>query len=323
MPKSSFKRRRIAPDEWSNWKRRLSRRRSPTINCVTKVRILSVCTLSSPQLAVTDTPWSRDPAVTLNEHLMEALRRLRRNAADTSVDRRLITNVLLQFITTPRADAKRFEMLGLLASILQWSDQERERAGLQRSVTAGGARGKGRVVEEKIEESEVGHYLSPRFPPGRAKLTAAIVLLPNVGRIPPQRGLTRQRPTFGRSTFPGWYSPTTALPSLPSASSASSTGGGTPTESRFKLPSLALGRAGMIAMSCGFTKCCEQYDSHEEGKLQFPRRVVVLPCLVIMPLADTGLNVLLLALFCMTSSLMFCVFKLPAFCLLLVSFVLF
>jgi hypothetical protein len=90
---------------------------------------------------------------------MEALRRLRRNAADTSVDRRLITNVLLQFITTARADPKRFEMLGLLASILQWSDQERERAGLQRSVTGGG-RGKGRTTDEKIEESEVGHYPS-------------------------------------------------------------------------------------------------------------------------------------------------------------------
>src|SRR5258706_1085526 len=104
------------------------------------------------------------PVVTLNEHLMEALRRLRRNAADTSVDRRLITNVLLQFITTPRADPKRFEMLGLMASILQWSDQERELAGLQRSVTAGsGARGKGRIMEEKIEESEVSHYLLLSF----------------------------------------------------------------------------------------------------------------------------------------------------------------
>ena len=157
MPRSSFKRRRIAPNEWSNWKRILRRRRSSMINYVTKVRIS--CPLSA-QLTVTDSgSGPRDPVVTLNEHLMEALRRLRRNAADTSVDRRLITNILLQFITTPRADAKRFEMLGLLASILQWSDQERERAGLQRSVTAGGGAGKGRVAEEKIEESEVGRHL--------------------------------------------------------------------------------------------------------------------------------------------------------------------
>ena len=124
----------------------------------------------------------RHPAVTLNEHLMEALRRLRRNAADTSVDRRLVTNVLLQFITTPRSDPKRFEMLGLMASILQWSDQERERAGLQRSFTAGGgARGKGRIVEEKIEESEVGHYLPSVLHLHERTLISSVVLLPNVG----------------------------------------------------------------------------------------------------------------------------------------------
>ena len=124
----------------------------------------------------------RHPAVTLNEHLMEALRRLRRNAADTSVDRRLVTNVLLQFITTPRADPKRFEMLGLMASILQWSDQERECAGLQRSFTAGsGARGKGRIVEEKIEENEVDHYLSSVLHLHERTLISFVVLLPNVG----------------------------------------------------------------------------------------------------------------------------------------------
>lgn len=75
----------------------------------------------------------RHEAVILNEHLMEALRRLRRNSTDTNVDRRLVTNVLLSFLNTPRADGKRFEMLSLLSSILSWSEQEREKAGLQRS----------------------------------------------------------------------------------------------------------------------------------------------------------------------------------------------
>ncbi|KAJ7064897.1 hypothetical protein C8F01DRAFT_779575 [Mycena amicta] len=75
----------------------------------------------------------RHEAIILNEHLMEALRRLRRNSTDTNVDRRLVTNVLLSFLTTPRADAKRFEMLTLLSSILSWSDIEREKAGLQRA----------------------------------------------------------------------------------------------------------------------------------------------------------------------------------------------
>ncbi|KAG5634220.1 hypothetical protein H0H81_002828 [Sphagnurus paluster] len=75
----------------------------------------------------------RHEAVIINEHLMEALRRLRRNASETNVDRRLVTNVLLSFLTTPRADPKRFEMLSLLATILSWSDHEREKAGLQRA----------------------------------------------------------------------------------------------------------------------------------------------------------------------------------------------
>ncbi|KZT00503.1 uncharacterized protein LAESUDRAFT_802663 [Laetiporus sulphureus 93-53] len=73
----------------------------------------------------------RHEAVIMNEHLMEALRRLRQSSTDTNVDRRLVTNVLLSFLTTPRGDTKRFEMLSLLATILSWNDDERERAGLQ------------------------------------------------------------------------------------------------------------------------------------------------------------------------------------------------
>lgn len=72
-------------------------------------------------------------AVIINEHLKEALRRLRRGATNTNVDRRLVTNILLTFLNTPREDTKRFEILGLLSSILSWSDEERVRAGLQRT----------------------------------------------------------------------------------------------------------------------------------------------------------------------------------------------
>lgn len=82
----------------------------------------------------------------MNEHLMEALRRLRKNSTDNSVDRRLVTNVLLQFLTTPRADVKRFEMLSLLATVLSWNDLEREKAGLQKSIQTPGRSGGGRTV---------------------------------------------------------------------------------------------------------------------------------------------------------------------------------
>lgn len=78
----------------------------------------------------------RHDAVVTNEHLTEALRRLRKNASSDNVDRRLVTNILLSFLTTSRADSKRFEMLSILSTILGWDDSEREKAGLQRSANA-------------------------------------------------------------------------------------------------------------------------------------------------------------------------------------------
>lgn len=99
-------------------------------------------------------------AVIINEHLNEALRRLRRNTSDqnTTVDRRLVTNILLSFLTAPRGDSKRFEMLKVLSDILSWNESEREKAGLQRSpASAGAARSPGRVNAEleKTDETEV------------------------------------------------------------------------------------------------------------------------------------------------------------------------
>ncbi|TXT04956.1 hypothetical protein VHUM_04039 [Vanrija humicola] len=89
----------------------------------------------------------RHDAVVTNEHLTEAMRRLRKINPDNNVDRRLVTNILLSFLTTSRADSKRFEMLSLLSTILSWDDGERERAGLQRSQ-----KGKGRPQQARPEE---------------------------------------------------------------------------------------------------------------------------------------------------------------------------
>ncbi|GAA6012926.1 hypothetical protein JCM10207_008380 [Rhodosporidiobolus poonsookiae] len=110
----------------------------------------------------------RHEAVILNEHLTEALRRLKKNSSENSVDQRLVSNVLITFLNTPRGDTKRFEMLQLIASILNWTDDQREKVGLQRasgslsssSVIASGARGggkrharsgKGAAVDEGVE----------------------------------------------------------------------------------------------------------------------------------------------------------------------------
>ncbi|WWC60507.1 uncharacterized protein I303_103080 [Kwoniella dejecticola CBS 10117] len=100
----------------------------------------------------------RHDAVVNNEHLTEALRRLRKNSSDNNVDRRLVTNILLSFLTTSRGDTKRFEMLSLLSTILSWDDNEREKAGLQRkggtnlNVESKGRRASGKEKERTAEE---------------------------------------------------------------------------------------------------------------------------------------------------------------------------
>lgn len=48
------------------------------------------------------------------------------------INRRLIANLFLQFVATPRGDSKRFEMLSLIANILNFDDYQKEQAGLLR-----------------------------------------------------------------------------------------------------------------------------------------------------------------------------------------------
>ena len=131
----------------------------------------------------------------MNEHLVEALRRLRRTSNNTNVDRRLVTNVLLQFLNTPRGDAKRFEMLTLLSSILQWTEDEREKAGLQRSGSPAAKSSmlsptpKIKALElEKTDETEVGGHTSQlRRRRTLYMLLSPLVFLSPVGRVPSDR----------------------------------------------------------------------------------------------------------------------------------------
>jgi hypothetical protein len=64
----------------------------------------------------------RHEAVTLNDHLRKALRMLKRDNADDKIDKELVTNVFLQFISIQRGDTKKYEVLQLIASVLDWGD---------------------------------------------------------------------------------------------------------------------------------------------------------------------------------------------------------
>ncbi|KAJ3555612.1 hypothetical protein NP233_g12167 [Leucocoprinus birnbaumii] len=126
------------------------------------------------ELQLEETQSSTTRVTQLSQELKEKnllIGKLRHEAkTKSSVDGRLVTNILLQFLTTPRTDTKRFEMLALLGSILGWGEEEREKAGLQRagahavsyqrsnggSGTGGWGGGGGKSPElEKTDETEV------------------------------------------------------------------------------------------------------------------------------------------------------------------------
>ncbi|KAF2745698.1 hypothetical protein M011DRAFT_446959 [Sporormia fimetaria CBS 119925] len=74
----------------------------------------------------------RHEAVTLNEHLTKALRILKRGRPEENVDRQIVSNYILHFLALDRSDPKKFEALQLIASLLNWNDEQREQAGLAR-----------------------------------------------------------------------------------------------------------------------------------------------------------------------------------------------
>ncbi|KAL1990705.1 hypothetical protein VTN49DRAFT_6544 [Thermomyces lanuginosus] len=78
----------------------------------------------------------RHEAVTLNDHLTKALRFLKRGKPEDNVDRHIVTNHLLHFLALDRSDPRKFQILQLIAALLQWTDEQKEQAGLTRPGTS-------------------------------------------------------------------------------------------------------------------------------------------------------------------------------------------
>ncbi|KIM21828.1 hypothetical protein M408DRAFT_333211 [Serendipita vermifera MAFF 305830] len=230
----------------------------------------------------------RQEAVTLNEHLIQALRRLRKFSADpisvtsggdgkagasastspSYVDRRLVTNILLQFLTTPRADRKRYEMLNLLGSILGWGDEEKEKAGLQRGgssspLTPSGSstpKVKGKSGDDDKNDESFSNmwveFLLKEASQGTSTPTSS-TLFPSGSQYSPSvvspsnyAPSSYTKSNYAASSVGGAPSPTSTvsslppLPPLPGGSGSFSNGGGHPANSRsisgaFRLPSLS------------------------------------------------------------------------------------
>eukprot|EP00842_Homolaphlyctis_polyrhiza_P002551 jgi/Hompol1/3297/HPOL_006457-RA len=64
------------------------------------------------------------------------MRRMRSGGAEESVDRKLIANLIVGFLSASRGDSKRFEILNLISSVLKFSDEEKFKVGLSRTQGA-------------------------------------------------------------------------------------------------------------------------------------------------------------------------------------------
>ncbi|KAI5959010.1 uncharacterized protein KGF55_005664 [Candida pseudojiufengensis] len=75
----------------------------------------------------------RHEAIILNEHLTKALTMLKQggDGSNKSVDRELISNVIISFLQFPRGDSKKFEALQLISALLEWDQSQKIAAGLQ------------------------------------------------------------------------------------------------------------------------------------------------------------------------------------------------
>ncbi|KAG9245284.1 hypothetical protein BJ878DRAFT_502189 [Calycina marina] len=81
----------------------------------------------------------RHEAIILNDHLTKALRFLKKAKPEDNIDRQIVTNHFLHFLALDRSDPKKFQILQLIAALLNWTDEQREQAGLARPGTSSGS----------------------------------------------------------------------------------------------------------------------------------------------------------------------------------------
>jgi myosin heavy subunit len=102
----------------------------------------------------------RHEAIVLNDHLTKALKYIKKTKPEETIDkyapsssplyfpistlkltthdpRQLVTNHFLQFLNLDRSDPKKFQILQVMAGLLNWNDEQREKAGLARPGGAG------------------------------------------------------------------------------------------------------------------------------------------------------------------------------------------
>ena len=69
----------------------------------------------------------------LQSHLSEAMKRLKSGSDDEFVDKKLITNLFVQFLSLSQGDGKKYEILQIISSILNLNSLDQMKIGLLKS----------------------------------------------------------------------------------------------------------------------------------------------------------------------------------------------
>ncbi|CAO3681002.1 unnamed protein product [Rhizopus stolonifer] len=99
----------------------------------------------------------RHEAIILNEHLVEAMRKLKEETSEDNVDRQLITNLLVGFLNAPHGDRKKYDILSIISNVLHLNEEEKERIGLSRPKQSLGSPA---IVEQPAAESFTDAWIS-------------------------------------------------------------------------------------------------------------------------------------------------------------------
>ena len=79
----------------------------------------------------------RHEAIVLNDHLTRALKYLKKIQPESQVDRQIISNYFIQFLSLDRGDQKRFQILQIISGYLNWTDDEKAKVGLMKGGGGG------------------------------------------------------------------------------------------------------------------------------------------------------------------------------------------
>ncbi|TVY94287.1 GRIP domain-containing protein [Lachnellula willkommii] len=102
----------------------------------------------------------RHEAIVLNDHLTKALRFLKKAKPEDNIDRQIVTNHFLHFLALDRSDPKKFQILQLIAALLNWTEEQKEQAGLARP---GGTSGSLRLPISPFHRTPSTPTLSTEF----------------------------------------------------------------------------------------------------------------------------------------------------------------